>query len=251
MFASDARRILKLTRDWQESRRSLSAYHHADVCREEENLGYNRSPYPAESTRHFEQAKEAREIVDARHAEISELENLLRDHAPKLLGLIPAEINFWNLPPADLSPWMNAMRQIEAEVLVLVDEFLRASDEPPPAEPLSELQPITPIPIKWLTGWGEILQAVGMKSNDREKVKSLNERLSGPIQKPQQGGQPIVDKAVLLEWWNKLAVLQQEKANVRDGERLSAESTYHYGQAGEVAPELNGAVKNRRGREQT
>lgn len=129
MNATDAKRILDLSRQWQDDRCWLSAFHHADLCREQESKGYAvANVYPVPSKRHFEKATQARQIVDACHAEICELENLLRDRAPKLFGLIPAEIKFWNTPPADLSPWLNAMRQIESAFLVLVDDFIAKSD---------------------------------------------------------------------------------------------------------------------------
>lgn len=49
------------------------------------------------------------------------LANLLREHAPKLLRLVPV-VNFFDAPPADLLPWLSAMREIESEILALVDE---------------------------------------------------------------------------------------------------------------------------------
>ncbi len=148
MNAKDAKRILDLSSQWQESRRWLSAYHHAEQCREQESKAFAvANVYPVESKRHFEQAKLAREVVDARHAELCELENLLRHHAPKLFGLIPVEINFWDSPPADLSPWLNAMRRIESEFLVLVDEFLEANPaEPAPTAATIETQSETKTP---------------------------------------------------------------------------------------------------------
>lgn len=136
MDTKDAKRILELARQWQDSRCWLSAYHHAEQCREQDHRGYAvANVYPVESTRHFEKAKRARQIVDARHAELLELANLLRDHAPKLLRLVPI-VKFWNPPPDDLTPWLSAMREIEAEFLVLVDEAIAKArlTEPPAAD---------------------------------------------------------------------------------------------------------------------
>jgi len=138
-FVKAAKRILDLSRQWQDARCWLSAFHHADLCREQESKGYAVANfYPFESKRHFEKATQARQVVDARHAELHELKNLLREHAPKLFGLISAEINFWNTPLADLSPWLNAMCQIESAFLAVMDETIARSDadeKTPPVQP--------------------------------------------------------------------------------------------------------------------
>lgn len=49
-----------------------------------------------------------------------DLANLLREHAPKLLRLVPV-VNFHDAAPADLLPWLSAMREIEGEILALVE----------------------------------------------------------------------------------------------------------------------------------
>ena len=56
-----------------------------------------------------------------------DLANLLREHAPKLLRLVPV-VNFHDAAPADLLPWLSAMREIESEILTLVAA--------PPANPM-------------------------------------------------------------------------------------------------------------------
>jgi hypothetical protein len=103
-------------------------------------------------------------------------------------------------------------------------------------------------PKKLLTNWREITDALGLNHDDQDKVKSLNERFSGPIPKPPQGGQPIVSHDVLVKWWNGLAVQQQEAANQRDGAKLAVESQHAYGKRRpvQVAPEIGGSVKRRR-----
>lgn len=59
-----------------------------------------------------------KQVIDA-HRELIELENLLRAHAPKLLRLVPV-VNFFDPQPDDVSPWLSAMREIEAEFLALM-----------------------------------------------------------------------------------------------------------------------------------
>ena len=56
-----------------------------------------------------------------------DLANLLREHAPKLLRLVPV-VNFHDAAPADLLPWLSAMREIESEILTLMAA--------PPANPM-------------------------------------------------------------------------------------------------------------------
>jgi hypothetical protein len=101
-------------------------------------------------------------------------------------------------------------------------------------------------PVTNLIGWRAILDAVNMKHTDQRIVKRLNEETNGPIPQAIKGGQPIVDKAKLIEWWNHQSARQQAMANQRLGKQLSAESTHSFGKTGEVAPEIAGSVKNRR-----
>jgi hypothetical protein len=86
-----------------------------------------------------------------------------------------------------------------------------------------------------------------MKYDDREKIKSLNERCEGPITSRGAGTQPMVYSDDLIEWWNKLAVRQQELENRREGAKASAEDQHNYGRDGTAAPEIGGGVKKRRG----
>jgi hypothetical protein len=101
-------------------------------------------------------------------------------------------------------------------------------------------------PRKLLTGWHEITKELEMKYAERKKIKSLNDRLEGPIANKGPGTPPMVYREKLLEWWNKLAIQQQEIANQREGARLSAEAQHNYAREGTVAPEIGGSVKKRR-----
>lgn len=116
----------------------------------------------------------------------------------------------------------------------------RESDPTPTGTP-----PEPKTPHKLLTSWREITDALDLQHNEQGKVKRLNERYAGPIPKPVHDGQPIVDRDELINWWNGLAVQQQELANQRRGAELSGES-YAHGKSGEVAPEIGGGVKKRR-----
>ncbi|MGQ0634222.1 MAG: hypothetical protein ACT4QC_06415 [Planctomycetaceae bacterium] len=109
---------------------------------------------------------------------------------------------------------------------------------------------VPPAPMKLLTSWREILAVLGMdvSKENRTKVKRLNERFGGPIPKPAQGGQPIVDKAALIDWWNKLQILQQDLENQREGAILTAQDQFAFGRSATIVPELGGQVKKRRTR---
>jgi hypothetical protein len=101
-------------------------------------------------------------------------------------------------------------------------------------------------PRKLLTGWHAITKALEIPYSQRKDVKSLNQRLQGPIENAGRGTQPMVYRDDLVEWWNKLDILQQERANQREGAQLSAEAQHNYGREGNAAPEIGGGVKKRR-----
>jgi hypothetical protein len=118
-----------------------------------------------------------------------------------------------------------------------------------------ELPLVTPIPSgtpkRLLKGWHEISSAIGMKYTQRDDVKSLNTRFQGPIRNSGPGTQPMVYENDLIDWWNKLALQQQELKNQRDGARLSAEAQHNFGRDGAAAPEIGGGIKKRRRDKQT
>lgn len=106
-------------------------------------------------------------------------------------------------------------------------------------------------PLRLLTSWREITGALELEPTDKGKVKSLNDRYSGPIPTPARGSQPIVAVDDLVNWWNSLREIQENLARQAEGKRLAAETTYQYGQSGIVAPEVAGSVKKRRSRKKT
>lgn len=103
-------------------------------------------------------------------------------------------------------------------------------------------------PKELLANWREIVIALGMRNNeeDKRKVERLNETYNGPIMKPGQGKQPIVDKVKLLEWWNNLEKLVESQMEQARDARLTVQDTHPYGREGEVVPEISGQVKKRR-----
>ena len=101
-------------------------------------------------------------------------------------------------------------------------------------------------PRKLLIGWHAITKALNMKHDDRKNVAHLNRRREGPIVNKGRGTQPMVYTDVLVNWWNNLAVMQQELANQRQGAKLSAEAQHPYGRGGAAAPEIGGGMRRRR-----
>ena len=85
-----------------------------------------------------------------------------------------------------------------------------------------------------------------MKYADCDKIKSLNERFKGPIVNKGPGTSPMVYRDALIQWWNRLAIQQEELANQREGKRLTAKAQHDYGRDGTAAPEIGGEVKKRR-----
>jgi hypothetical protein len=102
------------------------------------------------------------------------------------------------------------------------------------------------VPREMLTGWHAITNALDMRYNQRDDIKSLNRRCQGPIVNRGAGTRPMVYRDDLLDWWNRLAVQHQELNNRREGARLSAEARHNYGHEGIAAPEIGGGVKKRR-----
>ena len=102
-------------------------------------------------------------------------------------------------------------------------------------------------PAQYLTGWREILVALGMTDNreDKQKVSRLNKTRGGPIAIPGQGAQPFVGKSKLIQWWNRLASQFATQNRQRDSAATVA-SQHHYARDGEVVPDIAGGVKKRR-----
>ena len=81
---------------------------------------------------------------------------------------------------------------------------------------------------------------------DRDKVSRLSKSYDGPIRFPGQGKQPCVDKAKLIEWWNRLEIQLQDLVNQARGGKTDAESGHDYGRTGKAVPSIGGGVKQRR-----
>jgi hypothetical protein len=105
-------------------------------------------------------------------------------------------------------------------------------------------------PAAYLWSWQEILDCLGLKNNKqkRDLVRKLNDSWEGPIILPKQGGQPVVIKEELRQWWNDLKRHIEEKNQKDVDTRATVEAQHGYGKDGVVVPEIGGHVKKRRQR---
>jgi hypothetical protein len=101
-------------------------------------------------------------------------------------------------------------------------------------------------PAKLLASWGEILEALGLKKKDRNKVARLNRTRGGPIKPGKKGQQPIVDHAELLEWWNRLTIEYEVGENRRRDAKPTAAASHEHGRDGVVLPDIGGSERKRR-----
>jgi hypothetical protein len=115
-----------------------------------------------------------------------------------------------------------------------------------PAQPVAEaaLPPVAPAKI--LASWGEILEALGLKKQDREKVARLNRTRDGPIKPGRKGEQPIVNLAKLLEWWNRLTIEYEVGENRSRDAKPTTAASHEHGREGVALPDIGGSERKRR-----
>jgi hypothetical protein len=102
-------------------------------------------------------------------------------------------------------------------------------------------------PRRLLSGWGAIREALGLPKDHQNNLRNLNKRLNGPIRTGSRGKQAIAHHDELIDWWNKLAILQQDQENRQAGRIAAASASFDYGREGTVSPEIGGHQKTRRG----
>jgi hypothetical protein len=107
---------------------------------------------------------------------------------------------------------------------------------------------IVAAPTTWLFNWRDILDALRLRNNDqsRNKVRRINEGYAGPIMLPGKGGQPKVDKAKLLVWWDGLETQFKEHQQRRADVRATVAEQYLHGKTAVVVPDIGGRVKKRK-----
>jgi hypothetical protein len=157
----------------------------------------------------------------------------------RLLGqLRDAHDRFASVQLPDAKAIIAAMRVEAAKASA--QTFRRDNTAPPAVVPAGS-------PAVYLLSWREILGVVDLKNNEenRRRVRELTERYQGPIILPARGGQPKVNKAKLLEWWNGLEIRWKTGGEGRNAE-ATTQDQYAYGKSGEVVPEISGHVKKKR-----
>ena len=172
------------------------------------------------------------ECFHAKHPQLSGSAECgdLFDHDSYAVRLTPAEAVAW----------------LQRHNLGVPDDLkaaLQGVDDP--QEPADK--PVVEKPAVLLTSWRDILIALHLRNNseDRQKVKGLNETCDGPIRKRGQGKQPFVGRATLLEWWNHLEAMA-ETGNLSKDSKLTVALQHDYGQSGTAVPEISGGVEKRR-----
>jgi hypothetical protein len=116
---------------------------------------------------------------------------------------------------------------------------------PPAAQPVGTLpaQSDRAKPIDWLTNWQSIAVALERQNtkSTRQTIRRLNNSFDGPIRLPQQWGQPRVDRAKLIAWWNGLEQMTDERRQRQRDSQATVEEQHPFGRDGMVAPGVSGS----------
>jgi hypothetical protein len=172
----------------------------------------------------------------------------------------PATLSWADIPvekPATpIDP--ETLDRVEIAACVLLAEFTaRANDAPaatentePPTPKPGATEP--PKPNRYLIGWNDILDKLGLADERTEYLRTLNVRYRGPIILT-QGAQPKVDVSELVAWWNGLREIWKAEADTLKAEadkQRDAQATvadiHGYGHDDQsVVPEISGGVKRR------
>jgi hypothetical protein len=120
--------------------------------------------------------------------------------------------------------------------VALVDDLSAGRPGPSPA-PAAE----------YCLTWAAILAALRGASPEarptRHLVIRMNATYGGPIRLGRKGAQPFVVRAKLLDWWNDLERLVEEREQRRRDARVELADRYAYGRSGTVAPGIDGSVR--------
>ena len=111
---------------------------------------------------------------------------------------------------------------------------------------------------KVLSGWREILNAVGMKAHETNKLRSLAAATPGcPIKFGTTGQRPKVIDVDFLKWWGAVVESLQgnrtaEGVTIPDGAAESVSDTYQHGRGSAVVvPGIAGHEKKTRSKKLT
>jgi hypothetical protein len=118
----------------------------------------------------------------------------------------------------------------------------------PPAYPRDDASDLGQKPKEYLWSWREILDALGLKNDQQFQrlVRNLNEEHEGPIILPnRRGAQARVNKAKLLDWWDRLEILWETGGGGANTAATVA-NQHLYGRNGTVVPGIAGHVAARK-----
>jgi hypothetical protein len=145
---------------------------------------------------------------------------------------------------------LSALLEQEAYLLACQRAAPGSSDAPAtaPATPEKGELPKDQNPVKYLCGWTEILDTLGMAVHaaNKTRISNMNKTFDGPIKRGTKGRRPLVAKKKLLEWWHRLEQCYDECRQEESNRQATVEARHPYGRTGEVVPNLGGHVKNRR-----
>jgi hypothetical protein len=125
----------------------------------------------------------------------------------------------------------------------------RPRNPPPAAAEGSRVRDERQRPAVYLMNWPQILDALGLKDNqeNRERLRRLSEFYDGPIVSGGQGSSPtLINRAVLIAWWNGLEEQHQERAQREKDASATVDEQYQHGRGATVVPGISGEMKKRR-----
>ena len=170
-----------------------------------------------DAERDKEIAETCHKQVIASHQDLLNLANLLREHAPKLLRLVPV-VNFHEAPPADLLPWLSAMREIEGEILALVEPTATPTNtvEPPSGGGVDVAGLLDRLAVLFGDSGGKMLRVVNdpdlttdqklheMERIDQPRIAGMNSNQLGEILS-------VTGQAIrTTDWWRERQNRPQE-----------------------------------------
>lgn len=174
--------------------------------------------------------RQSQKLVDDWHRELAELGELVFKHLPTVAARLRI-----------VSPVTGTVQGTPGDVDALVGELRTIQAAAAQAEMGLQGKPKT-----YLTSWAEILDALGLKKDQRTKVVKFNKDFVGPIVVEKQGAQPRVELSTLLAWYNGVEARFQELQQRHRDKQATMADQYGYGSEGTVVPEISGSVKRRR-----
>ena len=154
-----------------------------------------------------------KQVCDSQQSLI-DLANLLREHAPRLLKFVPI-VNFFDPQPDDVSPWLSAMREIEGEILALVEPTATPSNTvETPSEGIAGI--LDRLAVLFGDSGGKMMHVISNTELSTDQKLREMERIDKPrmdgMNSPQLGklldvtGQAIRDG----DWWKERQVRSRD-----------------------------------------